>query len=327
MKHVSILIPRGHFSLVNIEGTYQIFSMVNEMLAQSGQPPIFRVQLVGLSENSRQASGRFTIHPEVLLSQVNRTDMLVVPAVHGPIPEMIDDNSEMLPWIVQQYKEGAEVVSLCIGAFLLGATGLLNGRQCATHWHYAHLFRSMFPEAHLLDDRILTESDGIYTSGGAYSFTNLLIYLVEKYAGREIAIRIAKTLMIDIDRNSQSPFVVFTGQKGHEDEAVLAAQNYIEENYRERLTVDELAEMFGVGRRTFERRFKKATANTIAEYIQRVKMEAAKKQLESGRKNINEVMYHVGYTDTKAFRDVFRKITGMSPVAYRHKYQKAVAEV
>jgi transcriptional regulator GlxA family with amidase domain len=186
----------------------------------------------------------------------------------------------------------------------------------------ANEFRQMFPEVNLVDDRIMTEEDGIFTSGGAYSFLNLVIYLVERYAGRELAIITAKAFMIDIDRVSQSPFIIFQGQKAHDDEPVKKAQEFIENNFQEKITVDQLASMFALGRRNLERRFKKATANTVVEYIQRVKIEAAKKSLENSRKNINEVMFDVGYADTKAFRTTFKKITGLSPIDYRNKYNK-----
>ena len=180
----------------------------------------------------------------------------------------------------------------------------------------------MDPAVHLVDDKILTEEDGIYTSGGAYSFLNLLLYIIEKYVGRDIAIVIAKLYMIDIDKLSQSPFIIFQGQKEHSDEPIKKAQEFIETNFSERITVDQLADMLALGRRSLERRFKQATRNTVTEYIQRVKIEAAKKNLESSRKNINEVMYEVGYIDTKAFRETFRKITGLSPLAYKNKYNK-----
>lgn len=225
--------------------------------------------------------------------------------------------------MTEQYKKGAELVSFCIAAFFVASTGLLNGKKCATHWIAANQFRAMFPEVILVDDRIMTEEDGIYSSGGAYSFLNLLAYLIEKYAGRDVAIRIAKTFMIDIDRESQSPFIMFNGQKTHEDEPIKKAQDFIERNYNDKITVDQLADMLALGRRNLERRFKKATANTVVEYIQRVKIEAAKKGFETSRKNINEVMYEVGYNDTKAFRTTFKKITGLSPIEYRNKYNKA----
>jgi transcriptional regulator GlxA family with amidase domain len=269
----------------------------------------------------------FTINPDVLITDVDRTDLVILPAIFGDLEENLEQNAALLPWLVKQYKQGAELVSLCIGSFFLASTGLLDGRQCATHWNFANQFRKLFPKAILMDDKIITEADGIYTSGGAYSFTNLIIYLVEKYGGRELSIVTAKTFMIDIDRNSQSPFIMFAGQKGHKDDTVLKAQEFIEMNFSERLTVDDLSSNFSIGRRTFERRFKKATANTIIEYIQRVKVEAAKKQLETGRKTVNEVMYDVGYNDIKAFRDVFKKVTGMSPLDYRNKYNKELVAV
>jgi transcriptional regulator GlxA family with amidase domain len=324
MKHVSILIPKGHFSLVNVEGTYQILSWVNECVERLGRKPIFELHLVGVSRSITQTIGLFTINPDLLIDEVKKTNLIVLPAIHGDHQKNLEMNRELADWIVNQYKEGAEVVSLCIGSFFLAATGLLNGRQCSTHWQFANEFRNLFPEAKLMDDKILTEADGIYTSGGAYSFTNLLMYLIEKYAGREVAILAAKAFMIDIDRNSQSPFIMFAGQKAHNDNAVLKAQEYIERNYESRITVDKLCDMSSVGRRTFERRFKKATANTVVEYVQRVKIEAAKKELETGRKTVSEIMFDVGYTDTKAFRDVFKKFVGMSPVNYKNRYNKEV---
>ena len=116
--------------------------------------------------------------------------------------------------------------------------------------------------------------------------------------------------------------MLFEGQKTHEDEDILKAQDFIEKNYMEKITVDQLADMLSIGRRSFERRFKKATNNTVVEYLQRVKIEAAKRSFESSRKNINEVMFNVGYTDTKAFRTIFKKITGLTPIEYRNKYNK-----
>lgn len=322
MKHVSILTPLGHTSLVNIEGTHQVLSQVNGFLQQMGRPPIFDVHLVGLKQETKQSTGLFTVNPDTLIGDIKKTDLIIIPAIHGDPKAALESNKAYIPWIIDQYKSGAEVVSFCIGAYFLAATGLLEGKNCATHWLHAHDFRTMFPEVNLVDDKIMTEDDGIYTSGGAYSYLNLLLYLIEKYAGRELAILTAKTFMIDIDRDSQSPFIMFEGQKKHDDDIIKKAQVFIEENYQEKITVDQLASMFALGRRSLERRFKKATSNTVNEYIQRVKIEAAKKTLETSRKNISEVMYDVGYTDTKAFRNIFKKITNLSPIEYKHKYNK-----
>jgi transcriptional regulator GlxA family with amidase domain len=128
--------------------------------------------------------------------------------------------------------------------------------------------------------------------------------------------------VVDLDKNNQSAFIIFQGLKDHEDDVVLKAQNYIEHHYLQKLTIEQLADKFNVTRRTFERRFKKATRNTVVEYIQRVKVEATKKQLEIGRKSIAEIMFDVGYADLQTFREVFKRITGMTPVDYKNKYNK-----
>jgi transcriptional regulator GlxA family with amidase domain len=174
----------------------------------------------------------------------------------------------------------------------------------------------------VIDGSIITEENGIYSSGGANSMWNLLLYLLEKYTDRDTAILASKYFAIDIDRASQAAFMMFTGQKNHNDGEVRKAQEHIETHYQNKITVDELAGMVAVSRRSFERRFKEATDNTVIEYLQRVKVEAAKRSFESSRKNISEVMFDVGYTDTKAFRNVFKKITGLTPIEYRNKYNK-----
>jgi transcriptional regulator GlxA family with amidase domain len=263
-----------------------------------------------------------TIHTDALIDQVSSTDLIIVPALSGNMQRAVEINKDFLPWISQQHQKGTEVASLCVGAFLLAATGLLKGKQCSTHWLYANDFRTMFPDVDMVDDRVITDQNGLYSSGGANSYWNLLLYLVEKYTNREIAILASKFFAIDIGRDSQSAFILFQGQKGHEDCEIRKAQEFIEAHFAERITVEQLADQFCVGRRSFERRFKKATHNTVIEYIQRVKVEAAKKQFETTRKNINEVMYDVGYSDVKAFREVFRKVSGMSPIEYRGKYAK-----
>ena len=234
--------------------------------------------------------------------------------------EGISANRPFIPWIIEQYAGGAEVAGLCVGTFILASTGLLNGKKCSTHWVAADEFRIMFPDIELMPEKIITDESGLYSSGGAYSHLNLILYLIEKYAGRQMAVLCSKLYEIDIDRKSQSPFIMFRSLKDHTDEPIKNAQVFIENNFQDRITVDQLASMFALGRRNLERRFKKATANSVVEYIQRVKIEAAKLSLESSRENVNEVMYNVGYSDPKAFRVTFKKFTGLSPVQYRNKY-------
>jgi transcriptional regulator GlxA family with amidase domain len=322
MKHVSILIPNGDASLVNIEGTHQIFNEVNSIMARAGKAALFNIQLVGLSKETKMKKGLFTIHPDVLIEDVEHTDLIIIPAIYGDKQQVLKNNSAFFPWLIKQHQQGAAIASLCIGVFLLAGTGLLNGRKCATHWVEADTFRKMFPDVDLMPDKIITDEQGIYTSGGAYSGLNLILYLVEKFAGRDMAIVCSKLFEIQIERNSQSSFMIFTPQKQHEDDVIMKAQNYIEKNYQEKITVDELASSLAISRRNLERRFRKVTYNSIVEYVQRVRIEAAKISLERNRENVNEAMYKAGYNDVKAFRTTFKKLTGLSPLEYRNKFSK-----
>ena len=323
MKNVSILVPESAVMEAVADPRY-IFTAANQFLQASGEEPLFNVQLVGQSREVSFLDGVFSVKTDKLLEEVDRTDLIIIPALFGDMKTAVEKNKIAIPWIIAQYQKGAEVASLCVGAFLLASTGLLSGKQCSTHWAFANDFRTMFPDVSLVDGRIITEEGRIYSSGGANSYWNLLLYLLEKYADRETAILAAKYFAIDIDRESQSAFTMFSGQKEHTDTEVKKAQEFIENNFTERISVDQLADMFAVSRRSLERRFKSATHNTISEYVQRVKIEAAKRSFEATRKNITEVMFDVGYTDTKSFRTIFKKITGLTPIEYRNKYNKQV---
>lgn len=322
MKHISILVPKGAVALSCIEGPFILFNKVNEFLIGAGKKPLFQVQLVGLNSDEQVYDRLFKVSPDITINQLKKTDLIIIPAVNGKMNEVIETNKKFFSWINKQHAEGAEVASLCVGAFILAATGLLEGKKCSTHWSMAETFKQLFPEVELVSDKIITDEKGIYSSGGANSFWNLLLYILEKYTSREMAILFSKYYEIEIDRFSQSQFIMFNGQNTHNDEHVKKAQAFIEKNVADKISVEDLAAKFAIGRRNFERRFKKATNNTPIEYIQRVRIEAAKKSLEASRKNVTEVMYDVGYSDTKAFRTVFKKITGLSPIDYRNKYSR-----
>ena len=323
MKRISLVAPEGDFSITNLDLSRQMFLWVNE----NAPAPIFNIEIVGLSSEVRPFGEVYAVKTDRLVQEVSKTDVIIIPATFGDPQDVLHKNRALVPWVLKQYEMGADLASMCVGAFFLGSMGLLDQRRCSTHWAFAGDFRQMYPEAILEDERIVSESDRIYTSGGALAFTNLLIHLIEKYAGRDTAIAAAKAFMIDIDRESQSPFAVFTGVKAHKDAEVLKAQEFIETHFNERFSVEELCEEIGVGRRTFERRFKHSTNNTIYEYTQRVKIESAKRDLEIGEKTVSEVMYDVGYNDTKSFRDIFKRFVGITPNDYRQKYNKETVAI
>jgi transcriptional regulator GlxA family with amidase domain len=328
MKHLTIIVPEGEGNnLSSIVGAYKIFTRANAYWKESdsyltGRKELFTIELAGISKEVEFYDGLFTVKPHTNISAITKTNLIIIPSLNHNYEKAVKENKLLIDWIGKQYKHGAEIATICTGAFMLASSGLLDGKSCSTHWAAADNFRSMFPKVNLQTDKLITDENGIYTNGGAYSFLNLMIYLVEKYYDRQTAIFCSKVFQIEMDRQTQSAFTIFTGQKLHGDEMVQQAQAYIESKLHEKISVEHMSSRFAVGRRNFDRRFIKATGNTPVEYSQRVKIESAKKAFETSRKTINEVMYEVGYSDVKAFREVFRKITGMSPLEYRSKYNK-----
>ena len=230
MKHISILVPESAV-LAAIDDPRHIFSQVNSLV----KPALFDIKFVGLSKEVKLHDGAFSVHSDLLLDDVKKTDLIFIPAFYGETEQFLETNKQFIPWIIEKHKKGAEVVSLCVGAFMLAKTGLLDGKKCSTHWRAADEFREMFPEVDLQTDKIITEEDGIYTSGGATSYFNLLIYLVEKFTDRETAIQTAKIFAIDIERDSQTQFIIFKNQTDHADEEVKKAQNFIENNFQRKI--------------------------------------------------------------------------------------------
>jgi len=321
MKQVTIVIPKGNVNLSSITGSFEILTRANAHWQRMGNKELFDVQIAGFVSELTLGVGFFTLHPVNIL-QIKKTDLIVIPSLSYDYENVLNENEELIQWLKTQYKNGAEIASICTGAFLLAATGLLEGKTCSTHWNAANDFRQMFPGVDLQIDKLIAVEEGIYTNGGAYSFLNLMLFLVEKYFDKQTAIYCAKVFQIEIERVSQSPFSIFQAQKNHGDELIFKAQTYIEENLGVKISFEKLASTLAISRRNFDRRFIKAVGNTPVEYLQRVKVEKAKSTLEKGRKSIAEVMHEVGYSDDKAFREVFKKNTGLSPLEYKAKYNK-----
>ncbi|MET4141811.1 helix-turn-helix domain-containing protein [Pedobacter sp. UYP1] len=319
MKQICFLLVGGKLKPSSLFGAIEVFEKANLFLQEKGRPPCYSIQLVGEEFGQPMLNSFFSLRSLKHTSEVKKTDCIIIPAFE-PEENAKTSYAEALTWLVDQYKNGAEVASLCSGAFLLAACGLLDGKPCSTHWRAEAVFKRMFPKTLLATDKIITDHQGIYTSGGAMSAFNLCLYLVEKHNGREAALFCTKLMQLDIERHSQSPFQIFTGLKKHADEIIRDIQDFIEMNTSEKITVDFLAAKCNMDRVNFSRRFKKATQLPPVDYIQQVKIEAAKRALETGSQNINEIMYSVGYIDAKAFRTIFKKVTGLSPTEYKSKF-------
>jgi transcriptional regulator GlxA family with amidase domain len=319
MKQVCFLLPEGLLMPGTFFGALDVLAKANDYYISKGKEPYYDIKIIG--QNARQSlfNVQLMISADRSLNRM-KPDIIIIPSLNTQNNYSLKKNKQLLQWIVEQHNKGCEIASLCTGAFMLAATGLLDDKECSTHWAAEDLFIKRFPGIKLCKDKIITDFNGIYTAGGGYSSLNLMLHLVEKFNGRETALYCSKLLQIDIGRNSQLPFVLFQGQKDHNDDAIQKVQQFIETNIDERVTVEYLADKFLMSKRSFIRRFKKATNSVPIEYIQKVKIEVAKRILEKKAKNVNEVMYSVGYTDVKTFRTIFKKFAGISPSEYQQKF-------
>lgn len=321
MKSVTVIIYEEAF-LTAVASVLDLLTTANQLLEKNGKNTMFDITLAAEHQKYIQMELPAGFTCQKTLDEIKHTDLIIVPAFKGDRKPLavLEKNQSTVQWIQKMYKKGTEVASLCFGCFFLAEAGLLKGKSCTSHWMAIEGLQKRYPDIKVNPDVILTDEEGIYTGGGGFSSLNLLSYIISKFCGREIAIQISKLFSIDLDRLTQSHFFVFQGQRRHEDDAIQQAQTYIEEHYNNEISIKQVAAQYPMSQRSFIRRFKKATQYTPQQYLQRVKIEAAKKRLERREETINEVMYLVGYNSPHAFRTVFKRVTGLTPKSYKDKY-------
>ncbi len=322
MLRVALLVPEGTL-LTGLEQARQGLLAANRYLLEHGRSPAFDLICLGRTPLVALDDGRLQLRVDATFEQAPRVDLALVPPLQHPHLHPLPGNADVMAWLQQHCAQGGAAGSLCVGAMLLAQAGLLDGREAVVHWAAHGLCQQRYPGVAWRSDAILLEGDGILTSGGATSAAHLVLRLIERHAGRDVAIWCAKVFQLDWNRQSQLPFALFAGQKDHADPLIRQIQDHIESCYAERLTVDALASRCALSRRSLERRFRQATGLSPLTYLQRVRIEAAKQRLESTRQQVAEVMMAVGYVDDKAFREIFRRHCGMSPAAYRERYAAA----
>jgi transcriptional regulator GlxA family with amidase domain len=279
----------------------------------------FEVDIV--NTDNLVAKQPFNMVGNVTMSNRKAYDLVFIPAMNFLcIEQTLQQEAAMIKWIRKQYDGGADIASMCLGAFALASTGLMDGKRATTHWMGAAYFKQLFPDVKLEDEKIIVDEGRIYSSGAAFAFTSLIIYLIEKFCGREMAFAASKVFLIQVHDSSQHSFSIFNLQRNHEDYDIGRVQDYIEKNYDELLTINGLAEKFNMSPRTFIRKFTAITGNTPLEYIQRVRVEGAKRLLEKGKLTVEQVCLKSGYGDFGFFRNIFKRLTGLTPQEYKRKY-------
>lgn len=320
MRKIGVLLTKN-YKLLSIAAILEVFETVNKFHLDEQQEQPFDIQLLEAVGENIQAKEAFG-YPIKSIQEPELVDLILIPAFTSTnLPQTLKENSIYVPYLHKQFQQGASIGTVCTGAFLLGASGLLNGKVATTHVDAITNFAIAFPEVNLKADKTVTQDGRLYTSGGATSSFHLLLHLIHEFCGSEMAIKTAKIFAIDMDRDKQTYFSTFQPSKNHTDELVASAQQKIESNYHDTATIEELIKDIPSSRRNIVRRFKQITGITPIEYLQQTRIEAAKKLLERTSHQMNEVIFQSGYSDPKAFRKMFKKNVGMTPSQYREKFQ------
>src|SRR5215472_10898414 len=316
------------FAAIPISGPMDILNKSCTLLAEArGEDPAnpaFNVELVALNKKPLHFGGCVTLNPHSSIATAGRPDLLLIPSVGDDVLGSLTSLRAFVPWIKECSAHGTRLVSMCTGSFVLGETGLLNGRSATTHWAFADLFRRTYPQVNLLPDRLIVDEGNIITAGASTAFLDVALYLLELYCGREAAILTAKVLLIEMGRYSQLPYTIFSKQKMHKDQQILRAQQFVENHLARQITVEDLAKRAGMSTRNFDRRFRAAAGEAPTSYLQKLRIERAKRLLETTDNTVSEIMLKVGYEDERSFSRLFSSLTQVSPKAYRKRYATQV---
>ena len=327
MPKITFLAGEGCLSS-SITGLMDAFHIANMwQRAISGKSePLFQSEIVTTDGRSVTCEGCIQIHAHKSIDHFDRTDFLMVPPFIPVTTPITQDLDRILDFIVDQHHAHTTIAAMCTGVFLLAETGLLDKRTATTNWQFAKMFRRRYPKVNLRTEHILTEDHGLICSGAATSIYNLSIFVIERFGSEELAALCSKALLVDPNRNSQAPYIVCHHRKDHGDTKIIGAQTYMEENYEKNMTMDEIAKLAGLSPRHFKRRFKQATGEPPLTYLQKIRIEAAKKRLETTTDSINDITWQIGYEDSSTFRRLFKKHTELSPRRYRDKFFRAKTE-
>ena len=282
--------------------------------------PLFDVRLVGLNRRPVVCRDGVRLHPTVVAHEMPIPDLVVVPGLDDELDASFTLNRRWVPWIERWHQAGARIASSCTGAFLVADAGLLRGRAATTHWLFADQLKRRYPSVEVTVDRMVVDHGDVITSGGATAFLNLVLYLLERFGGRQRANLAAKMLLIDGHRPSQLPYVAALPGRFHDDLVIHQIQQHIDAHLDEPLLIGELASQFGLSSRTLSRRFATATGSAPQAYLRQIRVQQAKRLLETTSDPIDEIRLSAGYSDPAAFRRAFKQTTGLSPNEYRGAY-------
>ena len=322
MIEVTVLFLKETFSST-ATGPMEVFRHAGALwnyLTGSKPMPRFRVTTASADGRAVRCDGNIQIQPDMAITSVRKTELIFIPTTGIDVENVVERNAAVVPWLRRWHKRGAAIASVCSGVGLIAATGMLDGKRATTHWGLAERFREKYPKVRWMPELMVTEDRGFYCGGGVHAALDLSLYLVEKFCGHDVAIQTAKALLIETPRAWQSGFAIVPLKTQHSDESISRAQEWLHENFQRDFPLDELARRVGMSVRNFVRRFKQATGDSPLIYLQKLRISAAKRLLESDHRSVQEISDAVGYEDAAFFRELFERHTGVAPSAYRKSF-------
>lgn len=286
---------------------------------------LFQVRIVSSSREAFTCGNRIPVMPDFSVADNPKANILILPELWlGPDDDIHERYPDLTEWIRRKYKEGATLYSACSGALMLAATGLLDGREATSHWGYQDLFRKRYPKIRFRPEPNLVFADPqgrIVTAGGSTSWHDLALHIISRHGSPGEAVRIAKVYLLKWHSEGQLPYATLVRRNPHADSVVRSCEEWLRTHFRKADAIRQVVQLSKIPERTLKRRFKAATDVTLIEYIQNLRVEEAKRRLESGQMPVDEISVGVGYEDVSFFRRLFKRCTGLTPREYRRMFQ------
>ena len=325
-RHVSLLaLPDAVIS--TLSGIYDVMNAFSLMEIGDGvaaRPP-FQVEIVGEMTGPLGLASGVPTQVQRAIDTIHDTDIVIVPSIllgangweKQRYPHFVD-------WLQRMHAHGALLCSACSGIFLLAETGLFDGRDASVHFGYARAFADAFPAVPIHPERVLVIAgarDELVCSGASNTWHDLVLYLIARFAGATRAQEVARLFALQWHQDGLTPYMIFEGRTDHSDAEIENAQTWLREHFAVANPVEQMIKRSSLAERTFKRRFAQATGLAPIDYVQRLRVEDAKRRLERTEASVDEISWRVGYEDAAFFRRLFKRTTGLAPGAYRKRFR------
>ena len=297
-----------------------------QALVGTEQPQrLIQTRVVSQSTKPFRCGNGIPVSPHVSIASNPKADIVILPELWlGRDEDMKGRYPKLMDWVRRRHQRGSTIYSACSGAIMLAETGLLKGKTATSHWAYEELFRQSYPDIDFRPEPTLTFADAsgrIVTAGGTTSWHDLAIHIISRHCSPGEALRIAKVYLLKWHGEGQLPYASLVRAAPHADSIVRTCSNWLTEHFREPNAVSGVEKISGLPGRSLKRRFKAAMGSTLIEHVQNLRVEEAKRLLETAQISVDEISAEVGYEDPAFFRRLFKRLTGLTPSEYRRMFR------